>query len=111
MAEAWLLADAEKIAEFLGISKTLVPLNPEHLQDPKGTIITLARRSRKRDIRKGLAPRPNSGASVGPTYASDIREFARSQWRPLVAAQYAPSLQRCLERVRELAAALNEDPA
>ncbi|HEY2576533.1 MAG TPA: hypothetical protein VGI74_09525 [Streptosporangiaceae bacterium] len=110
-AEAWLLADAERIAEFLAVSRALIPLNPEELQDPKETIISLARRSRKRDIRKGLVPRSNSGASVGPTYASDIREFARSQWRPLVAAQCAPSLQRCLEHVRELAAALNQDPA
>lgn len=107
-AEAWLLADTEAISEFLGVSPTLIPNEPEKLDDPKSVLTALARKSRKRDIREGLAPRPGSGASVGPTYASDIREFARTQWRPRVAARSAPSLARCIKRVEDLAALLRE---
>ena len=61
-AEAWLLADAEAISEFLGVSPTLIPNEPEKLDDPKSLLTALARKSRKRDIREGLAPRPGSGA-------------------------------------------------
>ena len=107
--EAWLLADQEQIAEFLGVSASRIPSQPENLDDPKQSLISLARRSRKRAIREGLVPRDGSGASVGPTYASDIREFGRTQWRPLVAAKSAPNLERCITRVRELAAVMKQD--
>jgi hypothetical protein len=109
--EAWLLADQERIAEFLGVPRSRIPLQPENLEDPKQTLVSIARRSRKRAIREGLVPRVGSGTLVGPTYASDIREFGRTQWRPLVAAESAPHLERCITRVRELASALeNDDP-
>ncbi|MFD7681138.1 hypothetical protein [Streptomyces sp. NPDC060187] len=104
--ESWLLADREAIADFLGISVSKIPRNPDSLQDPKQEIINLARKSRRRDIREGLVPRPNSGASVGPTYASDIRDFGLRLWRPRIAADESPSLARCLQRVEELAITL-----
>lgn len=105
--EGWLLADREAIADFLGVPESKIPRNPDSLSDPKQEIINLARRSRKRDIREGLVPRPRSGASVGPTYASDIRDFGQRNWRPRVAAETSPSLARCLLRVEQLAERLN----
>lgn len=108
-AEAWLLADSEEIARFLGVSQARIPPNPESFDDAKQTLISIARHSRKRDIREGLVPRDGSGRSVGPTYASDISEFARSQWRPLVAAESAPSLKKCISRVEELAEVLSSE--
>ncbi|MGW1814477.1 hypothetical protein ACWCQM_13075 [Streptomyces sp. NPDC002125] len=104
--ESWLLADREAIADFLGVSVSKVPRNPDSLRDPKQEIINLARKSRRRDIREGLVPRLNSGASVGPTYASDIREFGLTLWRPRIAAAESPSLARCLQRVEQLATTL-----
>ncbi|MEU9607732.1 hypothetical protein [Streptomyces sp. NPDC048057] len=104
--ESWLLADREAVADFLGVSASKVPRNPDLLQDPKQEIINLARKSRRRDVREGLVPRPSSGASVGPTYASDIRDFGFRLWRPRVAAEESPSLARCLQRVEQLAATL-----
>jgi hypothetical protein len=101
-AEAWLLADVDSFSAFLGVSSSLIPPNPENLPDPKQTVMTLAAKSRYRNIREGLAPRQNSGARVGPTYAADIREYARTKWRPGIAADNAPSLARCMKRVREL---------
>ncbi|MEV4646069.1 hypothetical protein [Saccharopolyspora sp. NPDC049357] len=101
--EAWLLADREAIAQFLGVSVDRVPRNPDSLKDPKQEIINLARRSRRREIREGLVPRQGSGVAIGPTYASDIRNFGESMWRPKVAAEESPSLSRCLRRVEELA--------
>jgi hypothetical protein len=105
--ESWLLADREEIARFLGVPESRIPAQPETLDDPKATLISLASRSRKRDIREGLVPRPGSGRSVGSTYASDISSFARTQWRPSVAAEAAPSLARCISRVQQLATTIN----
>lgn len=104
--ESWLLADRDAIADFLGVSVSKIPRNPDSLSDPKQEIINLARKSRRRDIREGLVPRPGSGTSVGPTYASDIREFGLRSWRPKIAADESPSLARCLRRVEQLALAL-----
>lgn len=101
--EAWLLADREAIADFLGVSKAKIPRNPDQISDPKQVIVNLARTSRRRDIREGLVPRPKSGIAVGPTYASDVRYFGDELWRPRIAALESPSLNRCLRRVEELA--------
>ncbi|MFF4320157.1 hypothetical protein [Streptomyces sp. NPDC001568] len=101
--ESWLLADREAIADFLGVAVSKIPRNPDTLRDPKQEIINLARKSRRRDVREGIVPRQGSGASVGPTYASDIRDFGMRLWRPRIAAESSPSLARCLESVEQLA--------
>lgn len=106
--ESWLLADSERISQFLGVARDLIPRDPDTLEDPKREIVNLARRSRRREIREGLVPRPRSGTSVGPTYVSDIREFGQKNWRPRIAAEESPSLARCMKRVEELARILNQ---
>lgn len=100
--ECWLMADAEKFAEFMGISKRNLPDNPESLDDPKAFVVKAATISRKRRIREDMAPRPNSGARVGPGYGSTISEFVQKHWRPEKAVKKSDSLKRCMERLREL---------
>ena len=100
--EAWLLADAERLAGFLGVARSRLPPDPERLADPKTTMVKLARASRRRDIREDMVPRPRSGRQVGPAYSSRLIEFASLHWRPDVAAGRADSLKRamrCLERL------------
>lgn len=104
--EAWLLADRESIASFLGVPKALVPEQPERVADPKGAVVDLARRSRNRYVRQELVPDPRSGRREGPGYASQLAAFARDQWRPDVAAGRAPSLRgalACLGKLMETA--------
>lgn len=100
--ESWLLADPETLASFLAVSPSLIPGDPDTIEDPKGVIVNLARRSRRREIRDGLVPRPKSGRSIGPTYASDVSGFALDTWRPDVARTNSPSLDRCLRSLRAL---------
>ncbi len=105
--EAWLLADRERIAAFLGVSESVVPVAPETEGDPKAVMVGLARRSRRREIRQDMVPRPPSGQRVGPAYPSRLIEFAtdpESGWRPDVAARRCDSLKRCLASIAELAA-------
>jgi hypothetical protein len=100
--EAWFLADAERIATFLGVALSQIPMRPETLNDPKATLVSLARNSRRREIREDMVPRPESRTTVGPAYVSRMIEFAQQHWRPDVAAQRADSLRRALRCLRRL---------
>lgn len=100
--EAWLLADREAAASYLGVPPVRIPVDPESLDDPKETLVAIARRSRRREIREGLVPRPGSGRRVGPTYTSHMIAYAQSAWRPEVAEQSADSLRRFRLRLTAL---------
>lgn len=103
--EAWLLADAERLAVFLGIPVARIPSNPDAEPDPKRVLITLARRSRRRAIREDIVPREGSGGRVGPGYPGRLIEFVTATehlWRPEVAMQRSDSLRRCVEALQIL---------
>lgn len=109
--EAWLLADRERFARFLSVARTRLPADPEAVEDPKGTVVSLARRSRKRAIREDMVPRPGSGRATAPAYSSQLIQFVADRnhgWRPRVAAEGSDSLERCLRRLAELEASWRE---
>lgn len=100
--EAWLMADAETLASYLGVARPRVPLQPEALANAKEAMVNLARFSRKRAVVADMVPRNGSGRSVGPAYTSRLIQYASTHWRPDVAAQRAESLLRaiaCIERL------------
>jgi len=105
-AEAWLLADRERIAEFLRISVKAVPEHPESLNAPKAALVNLARKSHSRKLREDMVPAPGRTVKVGPLYVARLTEFADEYWRPEVAAAASRSLSRTLESLRRLAADL-----
>jgi hypothetical protein len=105
--EAWLLADADTLADFLHVRISLVPTNPDMLVDPKESLVSLSRRSTRAEIRKDMVPRPGSGNSVGPAYASRLIEYIsdrKNGWRPNVAASMSDSLRRCGDSLQTLIA-------
>lgn len=105
--EAWLLADREHIAAFLGIAVENVPRSPDLEQDPKLTLVNLTRRSHKTSICQDIIPRQGSARTEGPGYASQIIKYVTSSpygWRPEVAAQHSDSLQRCIRSLQRWAA-------
>jgi hypothetical protein len=104
--EAWLLADRDRIAEFLGVRPAQVPRDPDALDDPKRALINLARRSRRRALRAEIVPREGSGRSVGPLYTTRLIEFIQDEaagWRVDHALGFSDSLRRCVEHLRRLA--------
>jgi hypothetical protein len=101
-AEAWLMADAERMADFLSVARSRMPGAPDDIADPKGFLVNLARRSRDRRIRNDMVPRAGTTARVGPGYTARIIEFTLGAWRPEVAANTSPSLARCLRAVEAL---------
>ena len=100
--ESWLLADAEAIADFLGVARRRIPVDPERLEGPKESLVNIARKSRRRAIREDMVPRAESGRPVGPAYASRLVEFASSLWHPDRAARQADSLRRAIECLTSL---------
>ncbi|MEB3242125.1 MAG: hypothetical protein VKO44_00655 [Cyanobacteriota bacterium] len=99
--ESWLLADPISLSTFLGISKSLIPLNSDDLASPKATMVNLAKRSRNRGGRAMVA---QQGLSVqdGPEHTSKPIEFARHHWDPMRAATLSGSLRRCIKALRQL---------
>ena len=43
--EAWLFADRERLARFLSVASSRIPQDPESLDNPKQTMVNLARQS------------------------------------------------------------------
>ena len=102
--EAWLLADCDTLAGYLGVPVKHMPTHPERLPDPKGDLVALARHSRRKDIRTDMVPRAGSGRRVGPAYAGRIIDYATTAWRPDIAARSAESLRRALSCLQRLVA-------
>lgn len=109
--ETWLLADSERLAEFLGVSVSKFPSHPEALSAPKQTLINLARRSRRTTIREDIVPRTKSGRAVGVLYTSRLAEFATNLWRPRIAERNSESLHRCNQCLRSLVRSWQEQTA
>ena len=103
--ETWLLADRQRLAQFLSIPVSRIPPVLEAVDDPKLLLVNLARHSRQRATREDMVPRQRSGRKVGPAYASRLMEFVEDTttgWRPDVAAEESDSLKRCLHRLYRL---------
>jgi hypothetical protein len=102
--ESWLMADRRNLADFLSVSAGKIPREPELEIFPKRTLVNIARCSRKAGIKNGIAPPQGHAASVGPGYISLLHKFIVKHWNIEAAMAYAPSLERCVRRLRELTA-------
>lgn len=96
--EAWLMADRQSFATFLGVGMKRVPREPEHVADPKHAVVELARESSKRVIREGLVPSAAGGRRIGPAYTDEVIRYVRRRWSPDRARAASPSLDRAFER-------------
>jgi hypothetical protein len=98
-AEAWVIADKENFAKFLGIRSALIRDDPESIQNAKGELIHLASRARKKDIRQDICPPARSTRTVGPNYNPRLAAFVRQLWDPNVARQRSKSLAHTIDRL------------
>ena len=100
--EAWFMADRGVLARYLSIPQGKIPAQPEQVDDPKQTIVNLARQSRSAAVRNHVVPSERSGRSVGHGYTAALMEFVQDKWCPERTSQAAPSLTRALARCRML---------
>ncbi|MBK8037408.1 MAG: hypothetical protein IPK22_09775 [Verrucomicrobiaceae bacterium] len=96
MLESWLLADSEKMAAFLHIPLSKLPIDPDNLKHPKHELVRLAQQHGTKAIRQDLVPEQGHSGIVGKGYRPRIEEFIQSHWRPRVAAKRSPSLRRAI---------------
>ena len=94
--ESWLLADREGFAEFTGVSIVNIPQNPDLENDPKQTLINIARRSRKREIREDIVP-INDNAQIGPNYNDCLMKYVLKYWDISRASSQSESLRRAIQ--------------
>lgn len=105
--ESWLLADRQGVAGWLSLAVNQVPSDPESILDPKRTLIELAGRSRNRALREAIVPRRGAGTHhTGPGYNESVGEYAINLWNTEVARSNAPSLDRAIMRIGELASTM-----
>jgi len=97
--ESWVIADRDRFAKFLGIRKTLVPVNVDAIDDPKECLINLARKSRRRNLREDIVPTEGSTAKQGPDYNGRLISFVEEFWNPYEAMRKSPSLERTIGAV------------
>lgn len=94
--EAWLLADRDNLAGYLGVSVDVIPRHPEQLDRPKRTFVDLARRSRRRELKNDIVPAEGLSVEVGKGYTARVLEFTRDRWDPVAGSANCESLRRCL---------------
>ncbi len=92
--ESWVMADRERFADFLGISKSLIPEQVDTVPDPKELLLKLASKSRNRSLRDDIVPRLGEKRKIGPDYNGRLGDFVRSSWRANVACSHSASLKR-----------------
>jgi len=94
------LADQEALAKFLGIKTALIPDDVEVLPDPKRFLISLAKRSRYRELREDIVPPEGSTSKVGPDYNGRLIRFVNDHWDLVAAGRRSASLASASEAVR-----------
>lgn len=105
--ESWLIAHREAFSAYIGIPKNKININPESIKDPKEFVVNLARKSKSKDIKYDLLPRPKSGASVGPNYNGCLAAFIVHHWDPLVAREHSASLLKAMRAITNLHARIS----
>jgi hypothetical protein len=98
--ESWILADREGLSRFFNVSLVKFPINPDLEPDPKNTLIRLAKRSNRRNLREDIVP-INVNASIGPNYNGCLTEFVFSKWNIHNAILHSESLRRAYEKIRD----------
>jgi hypothetical protein len=97
-AETWLMADRKNFARFLGVSQSLIPLNPEQVSNPKEFLLNMVLRSKQRRIREEML---SLGKAVrGAGFNDMLSEFIFNQWNVKEASNSSESLARLLRRLQ-----------
>lgn len=98
--ESWLLADKENFAKLLGVKINKLSDSPETIPDPKKYLASLAHLSRKKCIKNDFI---SSSGKQGVFYIPILTGFVQKTWDIDIAMKNAPSLKRCIKRLREIA--------
>ncbi len=99
--EAWIMADSDNFAEFLGVPNYAIPSNLDTLVDPKKVLVSLARKGRK-EIRAEIVPSKGSNSPQGLGYNDALSGFVNEKWDAAGAGKRCDSLRRTLVDLKKL---------
>lgn len=99
--ESWLLADREAIAKFLGVGLNRIPVMPDCENDCPEMIMSICRKSRKREIRESIPPIGDT-ATRGPDYNGQLSRFVLQCWDSERARLHSPSLDKTIKAIGKL---------
>jgi hypothetical protein len=108
--ESWVLADREAFADFLGISRDVIPYDLDAVSHPKDLLVRLAKKSKKRDLRDALVPKEGGTARVGKDYNGTLIAFVQQSWRVENAQHHSRSLARAIKAIAQVASAKPDHP-
>ncbi|OMG64418.1 hypothetical protein AUR61_011225 [Stutzerimonas balearica] len=100
-AESWVLADREGLSEFAQVDVSVVPREPDDIRDPKQSLLSIIRKSKRRDLKEEMLPGKKSKAPVGLGYNLHLSTFIRENWSLARASNNSPSLARAIPRLAE----------
>jgi 5S rRNA maturation endonuclease (ribonuclease M5) len=100
--EAWLLADQENLAKFIGVPINRIPQRPDEIDNPKLVVVDIARHSHKKDIQRDMIPVQGSSGRVGGAYTTQLIRFITNHWDIDQAAEHSPSLARMLKAIQRI---------
>lgn len=98
--ESWVLASRSRVALYFGVSLAHVPTDPDELDDPKLSLVNLARRSPYRRRGSMFVPVPGHSGVVGRDYLDGLSELINEHWDLEEACEHSPSLRRFLARFK-----------
>jgi len=100
--ESWIIADVKAWADYIGIPRGNFSTAPDELSDPKLHLLDVVRRKGRKSCHKGMLPRPDGTASIGPEYNNVLCEFVRTHWSPTRASAHSPSLRRSINALNNI---------
>jgi hypothetical protein len=101
--ESWLLADNIGFRRFLGLRGAPHNTNPEEIADAKAELLTLAEKSRIKEIREAIVYRDENGQRYqGPDYNGTLGYFVKYNWDIRVASNRSPSLIKLIKALNQL---------
>jgi hypothetical protein len=104
--EAWLMADRDAYARFLGVHVSLVPEEPDEIPDPKRFVLGWATSGKSAKLARRLEAGRKAGAANWQVMGELHGQFAELAWDPIRAAASGRSLSlsRALSRLRAVVA-------
>jgi hypothetical protein len=100
--ESWVLADVEAASKGLHLEPNLIPAAPDALDDPKVTLVNLARRSRKPAVVNALVPKEGAQRRTGIGYDRWVIAFGVKDWSVERAMKRSPSLARSVAALKRM---------
>jgi len=103
--EAWLLADDDNFSKYTGLDFDFIEKETrdvEKITDPKEKLLSLVKRSKKRELITDIVREESSQLKQGPAYNTRLQEYLDHHWDINKARLKSDSLDRALKALEQL---------